>query len=131
MPGLNEIIEASAVHGSGKRRWSKYATLKKRWAKDLDVLVDIQGFEVRGKAFTYMFVEKDRRRDPSNIMGAIKLIEDSLQEAGILENDGWNHIEYIQPYWTVDPHNPGVVLATSDEPLAFEAMMGLWELSWH
>lgn len=52
--------------------------------------------------FHYRFVELSRRRDPLNFLaGGIKLIEDGLQEAGVLENDGWTHVLSISTEWSV------------------------------
>ncbi|MBW2675806.1 MAG: hypothetical protein JRD89_20765 [Deltaproteobacteria bacterium] len=65
--------------------------------------------------FTYFFMEPNKRRDPSNFTsGGIKIIEDALQSAGILKNDGWRNVLGISSYWTVDKDCPGVMLYMTD-----------------
>jgi hypothetical protein len=65
--------------------------------------------------FTYFFTEPNKKRDPSNFTsGAIKLIEDGLQKAGILKNDGWKNVLGISSYWAVDKSCPGVTLYMTD-----------------
>lgn len=53
---------------------------------------------------------KNRKKDPDNISSAKKFILDGLQEAGIIENDGWNQIAGFSDDFTVDKKNPRVVV---------------------
>ncbi|MFL8888663.1 RusA family crossover junction endodeoxyribonuclease [Helcococcus kunzii] len=50
----------------------------------------------------------NRRKDKDNIMFAQKFIFDGLQEAGIIENDGWNQIGDIRHKFVVDKNNPRI-----------------------
>jgi len=73
--------------------------------------------------FTYIFIEPNKRRDPSNfIAGGIKLIEDGLQEAKILKNDGWKNILGIASYWIMDPECPGVLVLISEHRISREEL---------
>ena len=121
MPGLNEIIEAA---GTRKGKWNAYMTLKSKWGDVIAAHARIQRFaEVKDGHFTYLFEEPDRRRDPSNVIaGGVKLIEDALQEAGLLANDGWGEVLSIRPYFTVGEREfvGTSVWITPDEPLTFE-----------
>jgi hypothetical protein len=102
LPGLNEILDARKrkLVGAG-RGGDMYNLMKSRWATVIKGLAHQQGFDVQeGGYFTYLFLEPNRRRDPSNIVaGGVKLIEDALQEAGLLGGDGWKHVLGIAPYW--------------------------------
>jgi hypothetical protein len=79
-------------------------------------------------AFSYLCVERDRKRDPSNVVaGAIKLIEDALQAAELLPNDGWAQVTAIAPFWDVgDP--PGVLVAVGEVALSKAALVQRWEM---
>ena len=56
----------------------------------------------------YTWIEPNRRRDKDNIAFAKKFIQDSLVHAGVLQNDGWKHIEHFTDDFAVDPKNPRV-----------------------
>jgi hypothetical protein len=65
---------------------------------------------------TYLFVEPNRRRDPSNIVaGGVKLIEDALQEIEIIENDNWGSVAGFSAHWTTDTELPGALLCIDPE----------------
>jgi len=54
-------------------------------------------------------------RNPlANIAFAKKFIQDSLVQMGVLENDGWKHIEYFTDSFAVDPKNPRVEVVIED-----------------
>lgn len=107
MPGLNEVIDASKSH------WGSYAKMKASWGRTVALYARAQGFE-RIEApshFEWEFVENSRRRDPSNIAaGAIKIVEDALQEAGLLKNDNWEWVLSFACVFKVDKKAPGVRL---------------------
>ena len=56
----------------------------------------------------YLWLEQDRRRDKDNIAFAKKFIQDALVAAGVLENDGWRHIEGFTDSFAVDSKNPRI-----------------------
>ena len=118
LPGLNEIIKAKGTVyrvGSGGRRSDAYGKLKKKWGAVVERMASQQGFEVVGTVFDYVFVERDNRRDPSNVSaGAVKVIEDGLQSAGLLENDGRKQVTQIRQYF-LTAAIPGVFLLNSLE----------------
>jgi hypothetical protein len=56
---------------------------------------------------------KGKRPDPGNILaGADKIIPDALQEAGLLENDGWSQVASISAVF-VTAKEPYVKLSVS------------------
>lgn len=107
LPGLNEYINAE--------RGNKYqaAVLKKEAEAYIGNIIKTQ---LRGVSFTgpviicYAWVEPNRRRDKDNIAFAKKFIQDSLVAVGVLQGDGWKHIECFADFFFVDPKDPRVVV---------------------
>lgn len=121
MPGLNEIIrEKGRIRG----KWNGYMTMKEQWGNRIAGQAMVQKFpKLERGHFTYVFEEPNRKRDPSNVIaGGIKLIEDALQVAELLPNDGWEQILSIRPYYLcIEGGKANVSLfVTHDEPLTFE-----------
>lgn len=121
LPGLNEIIDAkgtiSKARGKGGKRWDGYQDLKAQWGQKVAIYARVANFGriTQPVECFYEIREPNRRRDPSNfVAGAVKIIEDALQEAGLLENDGWAQIVGIHPKWTVDERKPGVLLTVRE-----------------
>lgn len=113
LPGLNELLDARMRTGLTKngKRWNAYSKLKKQWDQRVGMHARSQGFRpVRSAQFEYVVREPNRRRDPSNIVsGAVKLIEDGLQEAGLLEGDGWKNVLSYRSSWEISDE-PGVLV---------------------
>lgn len=128
LPGLNEIIDAKARK---RGKWDAYADMKRKWGGTIALLAQAQRLEriPDESVFTYLFIEPNRRRDPSNIVaGGVKLIEDALQEAGVLENDGWKSVAGIRAYWALADVNNGagfggVLLNVFPFPVSEEEML--------
>lgn len=91
-PGLNEIVAAAkGCKGTGRL----YSAMKKRETDRVHQLAKAAHLPaLRGPVrFSFVWVEKDRRRDPDNVAAAgRKFILDGLVEAGVLESDGWKHV---------------------------------------
>lgn len=98
MPGQNELLagRAHASHG-----WSEYNSTKQRLAAQVILLARVKGLSSIGPSyFTYLFVEPNQKRDPSNVVsGGIKVLEDAFVKGGFLENDGWAHVLGFVGYW--------------------------------
>lgn len=110
--------------------YNQYNEIKQDWSKKVCYLVKKQGFlAVESCYFNYLVVEHDKTRDPSNVFAsAIKFIEDSLQLAGVIENDGWKQVLGIRSYIHLDRESPGaVLLVMSDTPLTQEDMISYYE----
>jgi hypothetical protein len=103
LPSLNEIIDARrrVWRVKGKPAGDAYTKLKAAWSQRIGLYASQQRFRrVDFAAFSYLCVEGDRRTDPSNrIAGAMKLIEDALQEAKLLAGDGWANVLAIETHW--------------------------------
>jgi len=119
LPGLNKFIASAKENGfkRGKngRRFNRYAAIKKHWTELIELVCKAQGIRpVRGPAtFHFTWIEKDRRRDPDNLAaGGRKLVLDGFVHAGILENDGWKHVQGWTDEFQVakDTRRPGVLV---------------------
>lgn len=95
LPGLNEYTDACRAHkmrGHAMKKENQEAVV---WS--------IKGARLKphdGRVFIrYTFYEKPHprngaMRDKSNIAAfAVKVIEDALQEAGIIKNDDWRYMD--------------------------------------
>lgn len=56
----------------------------------------------------FRWIEKNKQRDKDNIAFAKKFILDSMQEWGIIPNDGWDQILGFVDEFYVDKKNPRV-----------------------
>lgn len=107
LPNLNDVIHACKTH------YGVYSSMKKKWGCVVRLYALQQRFEkiTEPAHWEYTFYEPNRRRDPSNLAGgAIKILEDALQEAGLLENDGWEQVLSISSMFRVSKEKPGVLL---------------------
>ena len=123
LPGQNAIIDAAKTvrvrgRGAKKQIWSKYAQLKASWTEYIRACVgcSLPKLEPKKSAhFFYVISEPTKKRDPSNAgMGAIKFIEDALQVAGVIPNDGWGNVLSISLTFLHSPETPGVLVILSD-----------------
>jgi len=95
LPGLNEIIAASKrrLKKNGRRRVFEFSQMKADWDMRVSIACKMAGMVPMKRAdIGIIWVEKDRRRDPDNIMAGKKFILDGLVKAGILKNDGWRQV---------------------------------------
>ena len=106
LPGLNEIINMA------KQKWS-YKDMKEIETERVVWEMLRQG--VRNiPPFTKPIEAKitwhcpNRRKDKDNVLAGCKFIFDALQVAGLIKNDGWNHVAGIVPRFEVDPENPRI-----------------------
>lgn len=110
LPSTNEIIN--------KNRSNRYAAAsqKKQYTKLIAYLTKEQMKEkIKNKVdVTCNWFVRNKRKDKDNISGGIKFILDGLQEAGIIENDGWEQIGDIHHYFYVDKNNPRVELSLEE-----------------
>jgi len=109
-PGMNEMIREA--------RGNKYASneLKQNFTTMVytAIRVAFRNYELMEKVWvTCTWVEKDRRRDPDNIVVGKKFIMDGLVLAGLLKNDGWNQIAGFTDTWEVGKE-PGVWVSISE-----------------
>ncbi len=103
--GMNELLTSKANIGEFHRK-------KKADMQRIALMARAQRFPyVRRALFVYRFYEPDARRDRINIIGGgVKVMEDALVNAGLLQGDGQKHVLAIVPHVEVDPDNPRVEL---------------------
>lgn len=106
LPGLNEYIAAERAHRQ------KGAKLKREAQQIVEGCVkkQLRGFHPAGPVqMRYTWYERNRRRDKDNVSSfGRKVIQDGLVKAGVLDNDGWAHIEGFSDVFLVDRKRPCV-----------------------
>lgn len=105
LAGLNALI--------GANRQNKYAGAKLKKDEDYHVSLFIRQQlkdmpELDKFKMDITWYEKDRRRDPDNIISAKKNILDALVQEGKLKNDGFNNFIGLSERWEVDKDNPRI-----------------------
>lgn len=110
LPGLNEVI--------GSNRKNPFAGAKVKKASDALVRQAIRFYRMKPMktpvAISISWREKNRRRDPDNILSGKKFIFDALVREGILPDDGWKEIGGISESWAVDKENPRIVVVLEE-----------------
>jgi len=109
LPGLNEIIAACKVNKRTKYskwnefRYSKYAELKQHWTQYICIVLNnFRGLNFERAWFDFCWIEKNRMRDPDNIVGGgRKFIFDSFVKLKIIPNDGWKNVAGWSDKFTV------------------------------
>lgn len=105
-PTLNDFIDAM------NRNRFIGAQMKKKYERIANEAIreQLKGVKIDRKVFIeYTYYEADKRRDKSNINAfAVKVIEDALQDCGVLKNDGWSDIAGYSQYFKIDKDNPRI-----------------------
>lgn len=106
MPGLNEYLHECSCHPQAG------AAMKRKYQKIVSDTVRIRLGELKIKKpilLHYIFYEPDKRRDKMNIFSfADKVIEDALQETGIIKNDGWKEVINCTHEFYIDAQKPRI-----------------------
>lgn len=105
LPNLNEYTKAN--------RTSKYngARMKQKAENKIThyIMQQLSGAITLDKAFLkFVWVEKNKKRDPDNVAFAKKFLLDALVTNGILKNDGWSCIEGFEDKFRVDKERPRI-----------------------
>ncbi len=113
LPGENDIIDAAK--GNGGRGYG-YAKMKEAWTEA--IAWHAKSARMKRPAalpvvISCVWREKDRRRNPDNIIAAKKFICDGLVLARILPNDGWSEIAGFFDVWEVSDR-PGVLVVLKE-----------------
>lgn len=109
LPGMNQLVARDVRSKIRIKRESRET-----------VCLFIASAKLRPVARAFIRYEwraPDKRRDPSNIAaGGRKVIEDALQAAGILSNDGWAAIAGFSDTFAVDRKAPGCLVTIESLP---------------
>ena len=112
LPGLNEYISTE--------RSNKYkAAAMKRESQMLVcayIAKNLRGTHIRRRVrLDFLWVERDRRRDPSNIAGfGVKVIEDALVQQHVLQDDGWDEISGMAHAYAIDRKHPRIIVTITE-----------------
>lgn len=114
MPSLNELLDdrgSMVATKFGKRVMVGGDAKKTCMAKVVLVARMADFFAPQAGFWSYLCVEENRKRDPSNIFaGAIKVIEDALVMAKLAPGDGWKGVLGISSHLALDDDNAGVLV---------------------
>lgn len=121
LPDLNTFLDEKARSRQQPdalgRRPNLYAKAKKEWHGYIRALLPATARQLPPSAFTFVWRELDRRRDPDGFTaGGRKLIFDALQRAGVLAGDGWRCVLDFRDHWFVH-ERPGLTLVVAERVL--------------
>lgn len=105
LPGLNEMLEsAKGAGGTGRR----YAKVKKTWTETVWAVALSNRIKPLARVeLGFLWVERNRQRNPDNVASAKKFILDGLVMAKVLKNDGWGQVAGWTDSFTTEG-TPGV-----------------------
>ncbi len=115
IPTANEMINME--------RRNKYLAAKLKATTERDLIREmIASFTTKHEEtqypvhMTYTWHRKNKRTDPSNVAWGTKYIEDALQRAGVLRNDGPREIASITHQYVYDADENYVEVEWCSEP---------------
>lgn len=113
LSNLNDYLKAERV---AFRRGGKFTTKGNKLKHDTQNYIitqirrDLRGLHIdKPIRLHYRFYEPNMKRDLDNVMSfAMKVTQDSLVLAKVIDNDGWKHIYGISAEFYVDSANPRI-----------------------
>ena len=120
MPNLNDYLSAERI--KFKTMYGKTNTkgneMKQKWTHYSIVYIrkSVRGLKIEKPVkLYYKFYEPNVKRDLDNIASfAMKVIQDSLVKAGVLQNDGWKWIKGFDCEFDVDARNPRIEITITE-----------------
>lgn len=108
-PSLNDYIAKERIHRLAGAKMKEEQTDRVIW--------QVKKMPKFKKPVTFQFTwhEKDRKRDPDNIIFAKKFILDGLKEAGIIPQDSQKYVMGFRESIVTNPTAPGVEILIIDE----------------
>lgn len=120
MPNLNDYLSAERIKfktmygktntkgNEMKQKWTQYSIVYiRKSVKSLKIEKPVKLY--------YKFYEPNMKRDLDNIASfAMKVIQDSLVKAGVLQNDGWKWIKGFDCEFDVDARNPRIEITITE-----------------
>lgn len=112
LPGLNDYIKAERGNKYVAARIKRETEDRIQWA----IRAKLKGVRFHTPVrMRYHWYEPNTRRDKDNIAFARKFIQDALVVAGVLQGDGWKHIDGFTDRFFVDANIPRVEVTITDE----------------
>lgn len=104
LPTINDYISACRRNAHcGANMKSDYTNIS-MWS-----MKDIYGMKFNKVVLHYRFFEEKKNRDKDNVFSfATKVVQDAMQELGLIENDGWKQIENFTHDFFIDKENPRI-----------------------
>ncbi len=102
IPTLNEYTKAN--------RANRYAAAKMKRETQAQIIQAIgEAPRFKGKVTVYFtWIRPNARSDKDNVSFSKKFILDALQEAGVIESDGWNMCDPLDVGFSVNRKTPRV-----------------------
>lgn len=104
LPTINEYI-------SDCRRNPHLGAKMKRECEEMTMwsMNGIKNLHFNKVILHYRFFEPNQKRDKDNVFAfATKVVQDAMQELGMIDNDGWKNIENFTHDFFVDKDNPRI-----------------------
>ena len=73
-------------------------------------MLKVRDWRIDKAKIVFRWIEPNRRRDKDNVAFAKKFILDSLQEVGIIKNDGWVDMSWLRAVFYLVRRNGRVVV---------------------
>ena len=113
LANLNDYLKAERVSFSKGGKLNTKGNILKHQSQDFiitQIRRDLRGLRIsKPVKIHYRFYEPNMKRDLDNVMSfAMKVTQDSLVLAKVLENDGWNNIQGISAEFYVDALKPRI-----------------------
>lgn len=106
LPALNEWTRACKSHYGKAGRMKREAQDMILWAMKAAKVKPVKGKVI----VRFTWIEPNMRRDQDNIAFAKKFIFDALQEGGVIQNDGWKHVDGFSDTFRLNKANPRIVV---------------------
>ena len=104
LPTINEYISACRKNPHIGANMKKENTLIAEWSMN-----HISKMRFDKVILHYRFFEEKKNRDKDNVFAfATKVVQDAMQQLGMIENDGWKNIENFTHDFFVDKENPRI-----------------------
>lgn len=120
MPNLNDYLSAERQRFrtyTGKTN-TKGNELKQKWTDYSIVYIrkSVRGLKIEKPVkLHYKFYEPNMKRDLDNIASfAMKIIQDSLVKANVLQNDGWKWIKGFDCDFDIDSKSPRIEITITE-----------------
>lgn len=120
LPNLNDLIAAERQQIRVKGKFTTCGNNLKQDNQDLVIWYlrsQLKGVHISKRIHIhYLFVEKNMKRDKDNVASfAMKIIQDSLVKAGVIDNDGWKNISGFSCDFDVDKNAPHIEVTLTEE----------------
>jgi Holliday junction resolvase RusA-like endonuclease len=113
LPNLNDYLKAERQTFRKNGKFTTKGNEMKQNSQDLiiwQIRQQLRGLHINNQIdIHYMFYEPNPKRDKDNVASfCMKVFQDSLVLAGVIDNDGWKNINGFMHEFAVDKNNPRI-----------------------